>query len=251
MQTFGLPETQGTNVSGAVSDHRHIVRDSQNIAGFHGNNDSLILTADGPWIAVTRPVIRHLDLTSAFKLLFKKTVAETEAVTCQGNIAGDRAIEKTGGKTAKTAVSEGIILNIFKSSKIDTLFRKQFSGFIKYTHAVQIIVYQTTNKKFHGKISRFPVRKTYVFLFFPQRRYRIHCRTGNGIMQFHRGCVFPFFVCFSHQTKFSIFDQCFRVHRIFYLLFVSVFSRLYFMDKSRVRLPDFIRHSQFPPIVPG
>ena len=51
MEAFSLPETERADILRAEADDRHIIGNSEHIAGLHGNDDGFIRAADRPWIA--------------------------------------------------------------------------------------------------------------------------------------------------------------------------------------------------------
>ena len=92
--------------------------------------------------------------------------------------------------------------------------------------------------------------KTEIFFFLPKGRNGVHCGAGNSIMKLLRGRIRQFPVRLRHEPLFCITDQLFCVHAV-YLLFVSLFSKLYFIERSSVSISGFIRQSQLLPVEPG
>jgi hypothetical protein len=57
-----------------------------------------------PWVEV-EPVVRYLDLISIDNLLLENTIPVSQTITPGGEVEGSQAIEETGGKATKTAIS--------------------------------------------------------------------------------------------------------------------------------------------------
>ena len=233
VKTLRLPQAQGADVLRSEADHRHIIGNGKNVTGLHGNHDGLVQPADGPGISVFRPVVRQFYLAAVRKVLLEQTVAETETVAGQRNVAGHCAVEEAGGEATQTAVAEGVILHVFHHGDIHALFLQQGLDLVQQAHAVQVVVNQPAHQKLHGQISGLAAAGPGGFLLRPQRSQGVHCRARNGIVQFLRGGAGQVFMIFGHQALFSIPDQLFRVHR-----FITAFLFLYSAGSISWKAPE-------------
>ena len=175
------PHTQRIDDRRVISYHRHIIRNSFNgiIITCHKflasvDLDFVNMTAKMdftrifhhcgfPDIAVFQPAVRHFDLLSVNDLLPEQSVFITDCTSHGRQIQAAQAVQKTGGKTAESAVAKARFRFFLQHvADINAQFIQRFSIFFCGKKIKHIAVHTASHQELYTQIV-----KVLALLFFP------------------------------------------------------------------------------------
>ena len=116
-----LPQTKCVDALSTVADNSHVIRNSLNCLILEVNFNSVFLTANTPWVFKSLPVVSNFYLITVLDKLFEKTILVADSVTVKRNLLCSCRIKETSCKSAKTAVTQSGIVNIFKHIDVNAL----------------------------------------------------------------------------------------------------------------------------------
>ena len=112
----------------------------------------MILTTEAPRIFKSLPIVSNFYLITVLDKLLEKTILITNAVTVERYFHSSGTVEIASCKTAKTAVTESCIVDIFKYIDVNALFLEHLLYILKNTEAVKVVVHHSTHKKFSREV---------------------------------------------------------------------------------------------------
>ena len=214
VQGFGLPQAQRADVLRAIADNRHVVGDSQHVAGLHFHDDRLVDAADAPRVAEAAPIVRLFVLIAVDKRLLEQTVAVAQPVAGQRDVRRDRGIKEASCQTPQTAVAESIVLNVFQNRDVNAFFRQQCLHVVQQPKAEQVVVHHAADEVFCRQIVRLPMPLPFRFALDPGGGERVHGGGGQGIVQLCRGGFRKGDVVVLQQQRFGLPKQFLGVHHV-------------------------------------
>ena len=183
LNRFALPQAQGTDIVGAVADYGHIVGYCKYLFVRKGDLDGLVVAAAAPGIAVALPIVSLFYLIAILKALLEQTEFIAQAIALQRQVMGGGAVKEAGSQTAKAAVAQSCVLDIFENVYIRAPCPQQFLYLIQQAQAVKVVEHHATHKVFGGQI----ICPAYMLMGAPCSApvigYGIHNGVGQRLMQ--------------------------------------------------------------------
>ena len=181
---LALPQTEGVDIIGAVTDNGHIVRHSQHGVIRELHLYRMVITTVGPGITELRPIVCILLLAAVcVKALLKQTKLIPQAVTGQRNIDGSSAIQEAGSKAAQATVTQRSILNILQHRQVNALVSKKLLHLVQNTQIVHIGIYKTADQIFGGNVVGFALMHTGMLGTIPVIGNGHHHRLTQSLME--------------------------------------------------------------------
>ena len=169
---LGRPETQEVDGVRAVSGHRDVVRDADELLGTGPLGDivadivedvlhltieidlgGVLRTDDLPGSAELHPVVGQLDLIAVPELLLEKPVLVMNPVADGREVERGERIEETGGKTAETAVTEThVVLLLAEFIDIEAEFVDRGLHVLHDPCTVEAVDVETPHQELEGEI---------------------------------------------------------------------------------------------------
>ena len=216
MHRLCLPEAEIADVPGLAADHRHIIRHGTNGLSLEFHQNSILVPAHRPGIAVAHPVVRHFLLESVLEVLLEQTVLVADAIAIQRQIQRCCAVQEAGSQSAQTAVAQSGIFDNFQVCQRNAQFCKSGLSLFHHIQHQQVVVNGTAHQELHGEVAGtaaalvcvhalVPVRCDCLHNGFTQRLVQLlrSCRLGVDSVQGVQNAAFQFFLI--HHDFFSFF----------------------------------------------
>ena len=150
---FGLPQTQGTHVLGAVAGDRDVVGDGAHGQVGVGDDAGALFAAGDEGVALLHPRIRVLSLEAVVEELLEQTVAVQDAVAAHGQIQGGAGVQEAGGEAAEATVTEGGVRLLFENlAKIEAVGGEGFASLLDEAKVRQVVQQGATHEELSGEV---------------------------------------------------------------------------------------------------
>ena len=221
-QRLCLPQTQVSDVLGAITDNRQVIRHCTHGLVCKANENCIGIYADAPRIAEARPVIGGLLLEAVLNVLLKQTIFIANAIAVEREIQRCCGIQEACSQTSQAAVAQGSILYFFHVGQLETALVKQLFYFIVNTKAKQIVIDCTANQKFCGHIICMACFSVQLLAFLPRSGDLCHNCFGKSMMNILCIGLVEILAAVTLQVYFHLFHQFGTIHSVYHL---SLYSR--------------------------